>query len=1093
MMMRNVFTLMLMLPICSVLSANGNSPSTASGIDPLANDRSFIHTQRMLSAKADSILQEFQYFDGLGKPIQTVSQGISPTRGDLVTTLEYDTRGRILRQWLPLHVQDNNGAFVSAPFNAIAKQYKDYAPFQYMEYDYLPESRIVLQQDPGEAWEMNPVHRQYLTNDATGVLSCLRYKIDDGKTLFEDGIYEPGELRVLQYTDEDGKTAYSFIDKVDRILLTREMDGAKQHDTYHVYDTKGNLCYVLPPMYQENKDLNLYAYQYSFDNRDRCIMKKLPGGDVNRFAYDKGDRLVYSQNGRQSQQKEWMFTVLDKRGREAITGIGVSSSTNVPLISNTLVCAQRTKGAGNMNSGYTISNLTGVTNTRPEVVNYYDSYDFLSDYESKATCLHLEYNFKDFPSWLKDKENTFSTDSVYPLGLQTGKRVYLEDGKYLLSSSYYDKKGRMAQQRSTNHLGGYDVNFYSYTFTGLVKGTVHMQLDATAKTVVAEYYDYVYDCGERLKQVIYQLNGGKRMVLSENEYDNLCRLNSLKLNNGTTVLGYDYNIRDWLTAIDSQYFKQKLHYTDGKGTPCYNGNISSMTWQTASSSILGYKYGYDGLNRMTEAIYGEGDNLNVNLNRFNEQVTGYDKNGNILGLKRFGQTSQSAYGLIDNLSMSYNGNRLLAVKDNAVASKVAGNFDFQDGANKSEEYIYDLSGNLIKDLNKKITDIQYNSLNLPCRIMFENGSSISYLYSPEGIKLRTTHIIAGVTTTTDYCGNVIYENGSPKTLMTDAGFVSLTDNKFHYYLKDYEGNHRVVVNEKGEVEERNDYYPLGGLMASSSGSVQPYKYNGKELDRKGGLDWYDYGARHYDAVLGRWHTVDPMAEQYYSLSPYAYCANNPIKHIDPDGRTIYIWYMNDSGTKVAYKYSGGNVTHSNPFVQAVITAYQYNKANGIKAGNGGGASTVAIVENTDIRVNVSETVYEVTYSPNASRGVGCIYWKSDLGRQNANGTVNSPATIFDHEADHALQHKTNAAEYEVNRVRDSDPQYGTKEERRVITGSEQKTSRANGETRPGQVTRRNHEGKPVITKGVTSNKIDRLKTQEYENERKERPVWTSEY
>ena len=100
------------------------------------------------------------------------------------------------------------------------------------------------------------------------------------------------------------------------------------------------------------------------------------------------------------------------------------------------------------------------------------------------------------------------------------------------------------------------------------------------------------------------------------------------------------------------------------------------------------------------------------------------------------------------------------------------------------------------------------------------------------------------------------------------------------------------------------------------------------------------------------------------------------------------------------------------------------------------------------------------------------------------------AAVFDHEADHALEHKTNTQEYEVNRARGSDSQYQTKEERRVITGSEQKTSRANGETRSGQVTRRNHNGKTVITKGVTSNVIDRQKTQEYEKRNK--AVWTSE-
>ena len=395
---------------------------------------------------------------------------------------------------------------------------------------------------------------------------------------------------------------------------------------------------------------------------------------------------------------------------------------------------------------------------------------------------------------------------------------------------------------------------------------------------------------------------------------------------------------------------------------------------------------------------------------------------------------------------------------------------------------------VIKDLNKNIADIQYNYLNLPNRIEFEDGSSISYLYDAAGTQLRVVHSIAGNTTTTDYCGNVIYENGIPKTLLTDAGFVSLSDSKYHYYLQDHQGNNRVVADHNGNVEEVNHYYPFGGTFASTS-SVQDYKYNGKELDRKGGLDWYDYGARRYDAALGRWYAADPMVEKYYGWSPYNYCVNNPIKYIDPDGQTIVIWYKNKVGRDLSFSYSGGNVTHSNPFVQAVIIAYQYNKANGAKAGNGGGASTVAIVENTDIKVNVREATLRDAYNPDAARGKGSIYWKSDWGSQNDNGTVNSPATIFDHEADHALEHKTNAQEYDVNRMKDSDPQYETKEERRVITGSEQKTSRANGETRPGQVTRRNHGGKIVITKGVTSNVIDRQKTQEYEKRKKS--VWTS--
>ncbi|MGN1217544.1 MAG: RHS repeat domain-containing protein, partial [Phocaeicola sp.] len=101
-------------------------------------------------------------------------------------------------------------------------------------------------------------------------------------------------------------------------------------------------------------------------------------------------------------------------------------------------------------------------------------------------------------------------------------------------------------------------------------------------------------------------------------------------------------------------------------------------------------------------------------------------------------------------------------------------------------------------------------------------------------------------------------------------------------LQDHQGNNRVVIDQNGTVEETNNYYPFGGVFANST-NVQPYKYNGKELDTKKGLNWYDYGARHYDAAVGRFATVDPMAEKYYFWSPYAYCLDNPIKYIDPNG------------------------------------------------------------------------------------------------------------------------------------------------------------------------------------------------------------------
>ena len=308
-----------------------------------------------------------------------------------------------------------------------------------------------------------------------------------------------------------------------------------------------------------------------------------------------------------------------------------------------------------------------------------------------------------------------------------------------------------------------------------------------------------------------------------------------------------------------------------------------MTWKAGNeSTVRGYKFTYDGLDRLLNATYGETAGINANTDRFSENVTAYDKNGNIKTLQRYGQTGASTYGLIDNLTFTLGGNQLTRVDDAVATSAYNNGFEYKDGVKQANEYNYDSNGNSTKDLNKGITNISYNCLNLPSVVTFSDGSTITYTYGADGTKLRTVHKIGSTTTTTDYCGNVVYENGVQKLLLTDEGYVTLSDNKYHYYLKDHQGNNRVVINQSGSVEETNHYYPFGGVFASTT-SVQPYKYNGKEFDTKKGLNWYDYGARHYDVALGRFTTVDPLSERYYSIGMYAYCNNNPVRYIDPTG------------------------------------------------------------------------------------------------------------------------------------------------------------------------------------------------------------------
>ena len=605
------------------------------------------------------------------------------------------------------------------------------------------------------------------------------------------------------------------------------------------------------------------------------MWRKLPGCDAVRYVYDKADRLIFVQDGNLKGQGRWRFTIPDALGRTVLSGL---CSEPLP-VDGSAVEAEFT-GSGSY-KGYAVKVggiVRALSGSRLLTVNYYDNYDFLGK--------------NGFPAYAYDssmESSGYGTKSD-ARGMLTGSVTVLAgDGAgQLYSVVYYDRRSRPVQRQGSNSLGGKETEYTAYNFTGQPTRLRHVHT-AQGKAARTEVRTYSYDHAGRLLTVKHKLDALGEVTLVNNVYDDLGRLQSKSLH-GSAVnkQTYTYNIRGWLTGVSGSKFTQNLYYNTGNGVVKYNGSVSSMTWKAGNeSTVRGYKFTYDGLDRLLNAIYGETAGISTNANRFSENVTNYDKNGNIKGLQRYGQTGASAYGLIDNLTFTLNGNRLNRVDDAVTASTYGGGFEFKDGVKQANEYAYDANGNLTKDLNKGITGISYNCLNLPNAVTFSDGSTITYTYGADGTKLRTVHKIGSATTTTDYCGNVIYENGVQKLLLTEEGYVTLSDSKYHYYLKDHQGNNRVVINQSGTVEETNHYYPFGGVFASA-GSIQPYKYNGKEFDNKKGLNWYDYGARHYDAALGRFTTNDRFAEKYYSMSPYQYGANNPVNNIDVNGDTIVV-------------------------------------------------------------------------------------------------------------------------------------------------------------------------------------------------------------
>ena len=817
----------------------------------------YIRTRRMLNDTGSSYLDDIAYYDGLGRPFQTVQKAVkngSPVNKNLATLQEYDATGREGNSWLPIPISSSvylaPAAFKSS---APGKYSNDSRPYSQPFYEASPLNRILQQYGPGTAWYNagRPVKTEYLTNTATLPLNCRCYTVNDSYTLSGgSSSYAAGQLLVVKTMDEDMNVSYSFTDKLGHLVLTRQMQGSEPHDTYYVYDEKGNLCFVLQPMYQNSANLDLYAFQYKYDGRNRCVYKKLPGAKHITYTYNDDDQLIYSQDGRQRSQKKLTYYKYDYLRRMTCWG---ECTDDRPSISDRVEFKSE------------IPTSIPVIYVR----NYYDDYSFVGG--------------SDFPafSFIKDTAG-------HGKGLLTGSCItILGTDMKIYVAHYYDIKGRETKTVQSNLLGGYDVTVTTYTFTDKPATVTHTHT-ANGKSTWTEAYTYTYDHANRISKVQHTF-GGTTITLYDALYDDFGRLMTKSLHGSTTSkLTYTYNLRGWLTEITGARFTQNMYYNTGVGTAKYNGSISSMTWKAGNeSTVRGYKFTYDGLDRLQNAIYGESASINANTNRFSEKVTAYDKNGNILALQRYGQTIASAYGLIDNLKITLNGNQLKSVNDAIATMAYNNSFEFKNGANATTEYMYDANGNLTKDLNKNITDIQYNFLNLPDIVTFSDGSTISYLYSADGVKLRTIHKIGSTTTTTYYCNNVVYENGVQKLLLTEEGYLSLNDNKYHYYLKDHQGNNRVVINQNGNVEETNHYYPFGGVFASSQ-NVQPYKYNGKELDTKKGLNLYDYGARQYDAAIGRFTTMDPMTEKYYEWSPYTYCKNNPINRIDPDGNDDYV-------------------------------------------------------------------------------------------------------------------------------------------------------------------------------------------------------------
>lgn len=695
------------------------------------------------------VKQTTQYFDGLGRPLETVTKQISPAGKDLATVHVYDVYGREQNAYLPFVSNiaqtgdtTNNGNFKLDPFlqqNAFSQvQYPGETYFySQTNYEASPLNRVLNTFAAGNSWigSGRSVATQYLINSAADSVQIWNIAATPGSIPVSAGIYPTGQLYKTVTTDEQNHQTVEYKDKEGHIILKKlqlSPNPGTAHAgwlcTYYVYDDLNNLRFVLQPRAVElvnngttwtisQSIADELCFRYEYDARKRMIIKKVAGAAEEWMIYDARDRLVLSQNGVLRQLHQWQFTKYDSQDRTVMTGLYTDATyttqSAMQIYLNTQNMGFYETYIPANNQLYTFNNsfpvITDASNN--EQYTFYDDYGFASwfGYPSAKTNSF-------------DNKFVAASNTTYPYpqsltqdkqtrGMVTGvfSRLINNTHTGYLTENFYDDRQRVIQTVSNNITGGVDTTTTQYSFSGQVLQTVtsHWKKGTNTQNHVVTTV-MTYDPAGRLltttKAINSVVNGQSFskpvQTIAANTYDELGQLKQKNLG-GIDSLVYDYNIRNWLTGINknyvggttANYFGMELGYDRAASvtganyvTPAYNGNISGTIWKTAGDPVnRKYDFTYDNVNRLAGADFNQANG------------SGFDKSANI---------DFSVSGL----SYDANGN-ILFMKQTGF--KVGGS-----GTIDSLVYTYNLSGASNKlmavtdggnDQNSKLGDFHYNT------------------------------------------------------------------------------------------------------------------------------------------------------------------------------------------------------------------------------------------------------------------------------------------------------------------------------------------------------------------------------------------------
>ena len=468
-----------------------------------------------------------------------------------------------------------------------------------------------------------------------------------------------------------------------------------------------------------------------------------------------------------------------------------------------------------------------------------------------------------------------------PKGLKTKSRIWKFDfngvpSGYADITWSYDRMKRPVQELMVFNDGTGYRQIREYTFSGDLEtmNTYGVNNDSVST-------EYTYDARGRISTEIATINTSVNtpvFATTSHTYDDLGRLSAttVKLRNSVELrTERSYTIQGWLKKLDvyrngTQLFSQELGY-DGDETvagtvPLHTGLVTRKdeAWiapgGTAQMHIEGYAYDYAG--RLSK------ESIDGSLTSYT-----YDPRGNIVSITDGSSTK----------SFSYDGDR----PHTAFIPQEL-------------EFTHDQFGRMTFDGLSGQTII-YNNLDLVKNIKRNDTTLVNYSYLADGTKVEARRYTIGKWLI--YRGPFVYRvyttnSYYPESVEFSGGRVTRTGAMLH--VKDYLGSVRAVIDgSTGTIYKASDYSAFGAESPAGSMQIEAIPnnthplttitlrdgYTGKEDQTpEFGTGYIDFGARQYSPTLRRWMTPDPMSEKYYGISPYAFCSNNPVNFVDPDGK-----------------------------------------------------------------------------------------------------------------------------------------------------------------------------------------------------------------